>query len=236
MHCWDGDSQRKIRVSDYSSGYCTFPSTLNLKAFEQEFSKLTQTTCGRRESSLKASEQQAPKQKSNMPRISSKKHLKLDFACLHKSTPRHLILPARNICIVSVFSEIKLSMSAHDIDTFHSPLKILQPDLRNTCVLQDLIFYNLRSYFKLQCPQLHSTATKFPLKLGCKWYINPLPNFSVSIHFSAPQLSQFEPTGYKWDLHAYQSPTESCFLSFMEKKLLTKWKTLLSSIFPDFPL
>lgn len=59
-HCWDGASQRKIRVSDYSSGYCSFPSTLNLKAFEQDFSKLAQTTCGLRELSLKSSEQQAP--------------------------------------------------------------------------------------------------------------------------------------------------------------------------------
>lgn len=61
MHCWDGDSQRKMRVNDYSSGYyCSFPSMVNLKALEQEFSKLTQTTYGLKGSSFKGSEQQAP--------------------------------------------------------------------------------------------------------------------------------------------------------------------------------
>jgi len=35
MHSWDGDSQRKMRVDDYGSGYCSSPSMVkfNLKAF-----------------------------------------------------------------------------------------------------------------------------------------------------------------------------------------------------------
>lgn len=82
MHCWDGDSQRKMKASDYSSGYCSFPSMLNLKALEQEFSKLTQTTCGLRESSFKASEQQAPcKTKRQYAQYQLKKNPEVGF-CL----------------------------------------------------------------------------------------------------------------------------------------------------------
>lgn len=71
MHCWDGDSQRKMRVGDYNSGYCSFPSMLNLKALEQEFPKLTQSTCGLKESSLKASGKQAPCRKKKKKRLNA---------------------------------------------------------------------------------------------------------------------------------------------------------------------